>query len=248
MITRTDVLRHLNTTLHVDDFDDYCVNGLQVEGCMDVRRVITGVSCSRSLFEQAVAVRADLIVVHHGLFWKGAPHPFYLTGILRDRVKILLEHDINLAGYHLPLDAHPDIGNNAMLLKQLGFPISEPLDIGFISRLDSGLSVDALRSQLDRALPDPCRIYGDLSGNIRTVAMVSGGAAGLLNKVYAAGADAYITGEPSEPSVRAAEEMGICFISIGHYNSERPGPIALAEHIHKTFDLPADFIDIPNPF
>jgi len=246
MSVRHLFLKQLNEYLNIEAFEDYCVNGLQVEGNPEFDRVVTGVSVSRRLFEAAVDRRAGMIIVHHGLFWKGSPHPFHLTGILRDRVKLLLDHGINLAAYHLPLDAHPEIGNNAGLLNAIGCPVSEPFDVGYISRPDTPLTPEELRERLNRCLPDPCTAYGDLSGPIRSLAVVSGGAAGRLESARAAGVDAFVTGEPSEPSVRSSEEMGICYFSIGHYNSERPGPMALADHLRRHFDIDAEFVDVPN--
>lgn len=246
MRDRTEFLRRLNGYLDITAFDDYCVNGLQVEGAPRFDRVVTGVSVSRRLFETAVEQSAGMIIVHHGLFWRGSPHPFHLTGILRDRVKLLLDHEINLAAYHLPLDAHPDIGNNAMLLKALDCPASEPFDVGFISRLDTAITPEVLKDRINRCLPDACTVYGDLHGSIRSLAVVSGGGAGMLDKAWAAGVDAFITGEPSEPSVRSAEEMGVCYFSIGHYNSERFGPMALADYLQREHGIDAAFIDVPN--
>ncbi|MBN1296581.1 Nif3-like dinuclear metal center hexameric protein [bacterium] len=245
-MNRQLIIDKLNTFLQTSDFQDYCVNGLQVEGTSTVCRAVTGVSASRRLFEEAVTRGAQLVVVHHGLFWKGGPHPFHLTGIMMERIRTLLCNGINLAVYHLPLDAHPEIGNNAMLLKTLGMERTEPFDVGFISRLKTPLQPGDLQKRLDALLPDPCRMYGDTAGTIASIAVVSGGGASLLEKAGRLGIDAFITGEPSEPSVRSAEEWGVCFLSTGHYNSERFGPIALAEAIRSMFGIPCDFVDVPN--
>ncbi|MCD4655375.1 Nif3-like dinuclear metal center hexameric protein [bacterium] len=247
MLKRNEIITHLASYLKTDEFNDYCVNGLQVEGSTDIDQIMAGVSISSKLILKAIDMKAKMIIVHHGIFWKGGPHPFHLTGITKNRVKLLLDHDINLLSYHLPLDAHPEIGNNAMLLKKMDLPISEPFSIGFISHFEKPLSPAMLKKRLDKCLPDPCTIFGNTHSNIKTIAVVSGGGASELNNAWLAGADALITGEPSEPAMRSAEEMGMCFYSAGHYNSERLGPSALAEYLEKTFGIKCVFTDVPNP-
>jgi len=165
---------------------------------------------------------------------------------MRQRVKILLQHDITLAAFHLPLDAHPETGNNAQILKKLGFPVQDHFDVGYLSRLQDAIRPDDLKRKLDTFLPSPCSIYGNGSDPVRTIAVVSGGAGHLAEKAAAAGADPFITGEISEPSVRTAEEIGLCLIRAGHYNSERFGPIALTGFLASRFGIPVEFVDIPN--
>lgn len=247
MLNRNKLLSYLEEYLQISNFQDYCVNGLQVEGKETVSRIITSVSVSQKLFDSAIEMNADLIIVHHGLFWRGSGSPFKLTGIMKNRVKQLLDHNINLAAYHLPLDAHPQIGNNARMLEKLGYPCSEPFEVGFLSRLDHPVKPTELETKLNLNLPDPVTLYGDQTGDIRTIAVVSGGAAGSLDDAWEKGADALVTGEVSEPAVRLAEEMGVCFVCAGHYNTERFGPQAMADHLEQTFQLPCSFIDVPNP-
>lgn len=247
MVTRHQITDYLADYLDIDAFQDYCVNGLQVEGSESVTKIVTGVSAGQQLFQAAVDMQADMIIVHHGLFWKSTPSPFSLTGLLRNRVKLLLNHNINFAAYHLPLDAHPVLGNNARILRTMGFPVHEPFDVGFVSRPDSPLSTRILKSHLDKCLPSPSTLFGHTQKTIKAFAVVSGGGSGVLERVANQGLDALITGETSEPSIRAADELGISLYRAGHYNSERPGPIALADHLSHQFSIPVHFVDIPNP-
>jgi dinuclear metal center YbgI/SA1388 family protein len=247
MVTRKQIIEYLSDYLNVEAFSDYCVNGLQVEGSETVTQIVTGVSASRRLFQAAVDMQAEMIIVHHGLFWKSTPSPFSLTGILKKRIKLLMEHNINFAAYHLPLDAHPVLGNNAQILQKMGFPVHEPFDVGFVSRPDSPLSTGSLKSRLDKCLPAPSTVYGNTQNTILAFAVVSGGGSGVLEHAAGQSLDALITGEISEPSIRAADELGISLYRAGHYNSERLGPIALADHLSNQFAIPVRFIDIPNP-
>ena len=247
MIARHKIIEYLAEFLTVDMFSDYCVNGLQVEGAETVKKIVTGVSVSQRFFQSAIDVGADMIIVHHGLFWKSTPFPFSLTGILKQRVKQLLDHDINLAGYHLPLDAHPAIGNNAQLIQKMGFSVGDPFEAGFISCLETPLASDTLKSRLDSTLPEPSTVMGNTKNTIAAFAVISGSGSGALEHAAQKNLDALVTGEISEPSIRIAEELGITLYRAGHYNSERLGPIALANHLAKHFSIPAQFIDIPNP-
>ena len=247
MIARDKIIEYLAEFLNVEMFSDYCVNGLQVEGSETVKKIVTGVSISQRLFQAAIDIQADMIIVHHGLFWKSTPSPFSLTGILKYRVKQLLDHDINLAGYHLPLDVHPTIGNNAQLINNMGFPGHDPFDAGFVSYLKTPISPDNLKSRLDACLPEPSTVFGCIKNPISSFAVISGSGSGAIEQVAQKKLDALITGETSEPSIRIAEELGITLFRAGHYNSERPGPIALADHLAKHFSIPTKFIDIPNP-
>jgi len=242
-----DIAAYLADYLKTSEFNDYCVNGIQVEGSSQINRIVTGVSISSKLIKAAIREKAEMIIVHHGLFWKNSPSPFHLTGIMKDRVKLLLDNNINLLAYHLPLDAHPITGNNANLLKAIDLPVSAPFDIGFLSQLETPLLPSEIQKRLDNCLPDPCTVFGETNKEISSIAVVSGGGASFLEKAGIAGADALISGEPSEPAVRSAEEMKMCFFSAGHYNTERFGPIALTNHIKHSFNIDCMFVDIPNP-
>ncbi len=247
MVARDDILKYLNELLRVESFSDYCVNGLQVEGKQLIESIAVGVSISNELFQSAIQLNADLIIVHHGLFWRGTRHPFALTGIMKNRVKRLLDHDINLAAFHLPLDAHPELGNNAQILHRIGGTQLVPFDVGFIGALPTEKSINMVKFELDALLPNPSHLFTRSSHAVQRVAVVSGGASHLVESATLAGADLFVTGEASEPIPRLIEELGIHFISAGHYNSERFGPMALGDHLKNIFDLPVSFIDIDNP-
>jgi dinuclear metal center YbgI/SA1388 family protein len=248
MAGRGEIESYLNNLLDAGRFRDYGPNGLQVEGKPEVRKLISGVTASRALIEAAITANADAVLVHHGLFWKG--HDGRVTGWLKQRLELLLAHQINLFAYHLPLDAHPVFGNNAQFGARLALVADARFgeqELGFIATLDRPLSVAALsaslRASLDRA---PMVIEGDRRP-IRRVAWCTGGAQGYFEAAIAAGADAYITGEISEPQAHYARETGVAFFACGHHASERFGAPALAAHVAEKFGLEHSFIDIDNP-
>ncbi len=246
MTRRNEIMDALCEYLGVSDFVDHCVNGIQVEGSGTVTRIVTGVSVSQALFQAAIERNAEMVIVHHGLFWKSFSSPIALTGIMKQRVKLLLDHDMTLAAFHLPLDAHPVIGNNAQIIEKLGYSVDQKFDVGYLFKPDEPLHALALKDRLDGLLADPCRLFGKPDHLIRTVAVVSGGASHLAEQAARHGADALITGEVSEPAVRAADELGISLFGAGHYNTEQFGPRALAHYITEHLGIPAEFIDVPN--
>ncbi len=247
---RNDLTRYLAEYLQVDNFSDYCPNGLQVEGRADVRKIATGVTASVATIQAAVDCGADTLIVHHGIIWKGA-NPTYIGGY-RERVRLLLEHNINLYGYHLPLDAHGEVGNNVQLaqlleLKDLG-PFGEYKGMTLGIRGDAGgiriaELTERVRIKLQR---EPIVIDGG-PARIHSVGMITGGAQGELTQALAAGLDAYITGECSEMNTHQAREEGIHFIAAGHHATERGGPRALGQHLAAKHGLEAEFLDLPNP-
>ena len=249
MAQRGEIESHLAAWLAVDRFKDYGPNGLQVEGRAEVARVVSGVTASLALIEAAVAAQADLIVVHHGLFWRGQDGR--ITGWLRRRLGLLLAHDINLLAYHLPLDAHPDCGNNAQLGRRLGLVADGRFgeqDLGFIGPAAPGVAdADALRLCVGQALRRPPLLLPGDGRPLRRVAWCTGGAQGYFEAAIAAGADAFITGEVSEPQAHLARETGVAFLACGHHATERYGAPALGEHLAARFGLAHQFIDIDNP-
>ena len=247
MTARNAVLEYIDRALDCGSFQDYCVNGLQVEGRKEVRRIATGVSASLRFFEEASAWGADLLVVHHGLFWKNSNHPFALTGVTRNRVAFLLNRDINLAAYHLPLDAHPELGNNAVIMRRLEADVLEQVDVGFTGVFEPELPVADLAARVDGMLPSPALRLTYGPEKVRNIAVVSGGAPHLLEEAAGRGVDAFITGELSEYVPRLAEELGVHVFAMGHYNSERFGVMALGERLFEVFDLPVRFFDVANP-
>ena len=248
MTHRNEVDAWLRETLAVERFKDYGPNGLQVEGGARVRRIASGVTASRAFIEAALAAGADTLLVHHGLFWRGQDGR--LTGWLRERVALLVRHELNLFAYHLPLDAHPLWGNNAQLGLRLGLQADARFgeqDLGFIGAAGGLASVDALAAQVAQALGrDPLVVPGD-GRPLRRVAWCTGGAQGYFEAAIAAGADAFLTGEISEPQAHLARETGVAFLACGHHATERYGAPALGAQLATHFGLEHGFIDVPNP-
>ncbi len=248
MTLRTELESTLNTLLEVGRFRDYGPNGLQVEGRAEVSRLVSGVTASRALIEAAIAADADTILVHHGLFWRG--HDGRVTGWLRQRLALLLAHDINLFAYHLPLDAHPEFGNNAQFgakLKLVADGRFGEQDLGFLGSPAQPLTVAALTALLQYRFGRPPVVVEGDGRPIRRVGWCTGGAQGYFEAAIAAGADAYVTGEISEPQAHYARESGVAYFACGHHASERYGVQALATHLAGRFGFEHRFIDIDNP-
>ena len=247
-LPRTDLLQAFDALLQPERFKDYGPNGLQVEGKPQIARIVSGVTASRALIEAAIADKADAIFVHHGLFWRGQDGR--ITGWMKQRLQLLLAHDINLFAYHLPLDAHPALGNNAQLGHVLGLAADARFgeqDLGFAApaAFAHGQALaDHVAAALGRAVtlaqPDSPR-------PIRRVAWCTGGAQGYFETAIAAGADAFITGEISEPQAHLARETGAVFIAAGHHATERYGAPAVAAHVAQQLGLAHTFIEIDNP-
>jgi dinuclear metal center YbgI/SA1388 family protein len=248
MVARVELDAYLNALLETARFQDYGPNGLQVEGKAEVHKIVSGVTASLALIEAAIAVQADAIVVHHGLFWKG--HDGRLTGWLKQRVERLMAHQINLFAYHLPLDAHTLYGNNAQFGSRLGLKAEAhfgPQDLGCVGSLPQQLSLNELGAALQLQLGRAAMVVPGDGRVLRRVAWCTGGAQGYFEGAIAAGADAYITGEISEPQAHLAAETGVAFIACGHHASERYGAPALAAHLAAKFGLQHQFIEIDNP-
>ena len=249
--TRQDLLQAFDALLQPARFKDYGPNGLQVEGKPEIRTIVSGVTASLALIEAAVAAQADAIFVHHGLFWRGQDGR--VTGWMKQRLALLLAHDINLYAYHLPLDAHPELGNNAQLGLQLGLAASGRFgeqDLGFMGeRADGGrfADSDALAAHVRQVLGRAVVQAGPAQKAIHRIAWCTGGALVYFAAAIAAGADAFITGEISEPQAHYAREMGVAFIACGHHASERYGAPAVAGQVATQLGLGHQFIDIDNP-
>lgn len=247
MIDRARLETHLNQVMEPGRFKDYGPNGLQVEGKAEVRRLVCGVTASLALIDAAIAVQADAILVHHGLFWRGQDGR--VTGWMKQRLARLLSHDISLFAYHLPLDAHPELGNNAQLGARLGWVADRRFgdqDLGFCAPV-AATTLDALSAQLKSQLGrDVVAVPGD-GRAFRRVAWCTGGAQGYFEAAIAAGADVFVTGEISEPQAHYAAETGVAFIAAGHHATERYGVQALGERVAGDLGLELRFIDLPNP-
>jgi dinuclear metal center YbgI/SA1388 family protein len=251
MTDRIQLLQAFDALLQPERFRDYGPNGLQVEGRLRVRRIVSGVTASRALIEAAIAAQADAIFVHHGLFWRGQDGR--VTGWMKQRLGLLLAHDLNLLAYHLPLDAHPELGNNAQLGARLGLQAEARFgeqELGFLGqRVDGGSYADALAlaRHVEQALGRRATVVGDGHGAIRKIAWCTGGAQGYFEAAIAAGAEAFITGEISEPQAHYARECGVAFIACGHHASERYGAPAVAAHVAAQLGLAHEYIEIDNP-
>lgn len=249
-VALTTLVEETDRYLNVAKIADYCPNGLQVEGRPQVRRIVSGVTASQALLDAAVEAEADVVLVHHGYFWKNEDPR--IVGMKQRRLKTLLNHDISLLAYHLPLDMHEEVGNNVQLARLLGLTIEGPLEpenprsVGLVGSLATPLMpadfMALVHEKLGRA---PLMVEG--AGPIRRVGWCTGGAQGYIDQAIAAGVDAYLTGEVSEPTVHSARENGISFFAAGHHATERYGVQALGDYLARRFAVEHSFIDCPNP-
>ena len=255
MTDRSQLLQSFDSLLQPERFKDYGPNGLQVEGKLEVKKIVSGVTASLALIEAAAAAGADAMFVHHGLFWRGQDGR--VTGWMKQRLALLLHHDINLFAYHLPLDAHPQWGNNAQLGRQLGLTAFDgpagrfgEQDLGFLGQRSDGSGFTCaadLADHVKKALKRPVAAVGQAQPAIKKIAWCTGGAQNYFEAAIAAGADAFITGEISEPQAHYARECGVAYIACGHHASERYGASAVAAHVAALLGLDHEFIDIDNP-
>ncbi|HET8711890.1 MAG TPA: Nif3-like dinuclear metal center hexameric protein [Spongiibacteraceae bacterium] len=248
--TLAELLAVANRLLAPERFQDYCPNGLQVEGRQQVRRIVSGVTASQALLEAACDNHADAILVHHGYFWKGESP--VVTGMKRNRLQLLLQRDISLIAYHLPLDAHPEVGNNAQFARQLDIEITGGLQaianpIGNIGRLQEAMSPEAFIEKVAQRLGRLPQLVEGGTHSIRTLAWCTGAAQSYIEQAAALGVDAFLSGEISEPTVHCARELGIHFIAAGHHATERYGVRALGEYLAAQLPIEHIFIDIDNP-
>jgi dinuclear metal center YbgI/SA1388 family protein len=246
MANRDDILEHARELLDLDAYHDYGPMGLQVVGADEVSKIAAGVSSSRELFQLAAGAGAQLLIVHHGLFWENDSR--VVDRQLKARLQALFEGDVNLAAYHLALDAHPEIGNNALLAGMLGIDSPDRvLEWGFGGALAQPATLEELTDRLREATGQAPQIFDGGRDTIERVAVITGGAARLFPQIAALGYDAYVTGEPAEPTLHAARELGVHFLAGGHYATETFGITALAEKLAAQFDLEWEFLDLPNP-
>lgn len=251
MLHRDTLIAHFAQTLQPQLFKDYGPNGLQVEGKDQIRRLVSGVTASRALIEQAIDAQADAVVVHHGLFWRGQTG--CITGWMKQRVALLLEHNINLLAYHLPLDAHADLGNNAQLGRLLGFS-PHPAgwerfgeqQLGFVGHAQHS-SPQALAQHVEKVLRRPVTLVPGNPGPITRVGWCTGGAQGYFESAIEAGVQAFLTGEISEPQAHYARECGVSFLACGHHATERYGIQALGAHAAQALGIDHVFIEVDNP-
>lgn len=250
-IDRDALVSHLDRLLDSPRQADFGPNGLQVEGRREVRKVVTAVSACREVFERAAAAGADLVLVHHGLFWTGMPYT--LTGVQYRRVAALIENGLSLVAYHLPLDRHAELGNNALAARAFGlveiapFAPYEGEPIGFRGRFPEPILAAELLARCERVYGQPPLAFPAGPERVATLGIVSGGAQKELWSAIGDGLDAYLTGEASEWVMNVAREAGIHYLAAGHYATERLGIRALGEHVAERFGIEVEFVDLPNP-
>lgn len=249
-VALTTLVAECDRFLNVAKIADYCPNGLQVEGRSQVRRIVSGVSASQALLDAAIEAQADAVLVHHGYFWKN--EDARIVGMKQRRLKTLLNNDISLLAYHLPLDVHPQVGNNAQLARVLDLLVEGPLEpdnaksVGLVGSLRTPISPVEFQRRIYQALGrEPLLIDGQRS--IQRIAWCTGGAQGYIEQAVAAGVDAYLTGEISEPTVHIARENGLSFFAAGHHATERYGVQALGDYLAAQFGIEHRYIDCPNP-
>jgi dinuclear metal center YbgI/SA1388 family protein len=245
MASRDEIIAYLDELLDASAFEDYGPNGLQVVGAAEVDTVVTGVSAHLELFRRAAGEGAQMVLCHHGILWN--KQPLHVDAQKRARLEALFDADMSLAAYHLPLDAHPDVGNNALICERLGLDLGQPFGVGFLGHAPEPLAraelIDRCRSTFER---DPLA-FEHGPDPVRTVAIVSGGAASSLHEAADLGADAFITGEPSEPAMADSRERGITFVAGGHYATETFGVRRLGDLLADRFGVQHKFLAIPNP-
>jgi dinuclear metal center YbgI/SA1388 family protein len=248
---RDEIVQFLNDYLQVERFKDYCPNGMQVIGRPEVERVALGVSANLECFRIAASRQADMLIVHHGLFWENLPRT--VGAMMKARLKMLFEHDITLSGYHLPLDAHAEVGNNALWLKHLGFTVEDDKlgltrgqAIGTIGTALKRQTLHDLVEQVNLLAGDEAHVYEYGPQTIRRLGVVTGGGQGYLMEAIAYGCDTFLTGEIGESTEAIVREEGINFIAVGHYNSEKIGVQALGNLLQTQFGVETFFCDVPN--
>ncbi len=246
-----ELVRYCEDLLDVGLFRDYCPNGLQVEGTQQIKKIVSGVTASQSLLDEAVAMQADLILVHHGYFWKGENER--VVGIKKQRLSTLLSNDISLLAFHLPLDAHAELGNNAQLAKKMNWHVLSGLDgelgraIGMVGELTEAQSADQFAAEMSQVLNRSVQHIQGIRRPIKKIAWCTGAAQNYIEKALELGVDAYISGEISEQTVHIAREAGIDYFAAGHHATERYGVQALGEHLAKRFGVEHCYVEIDNP-
>lgn len=252
MVSRDSILEFIAKTLSPERFNDYAPNGMQVEGTPHIQRVCTAVTASLAVIEEAIAQNADMLLVHHGYFWRGEAQP--IVGMKRERIARLLKANLNLLAYHLPLDCHPELGNNAQLARVLGFrqiqgnTVDGMANLLWTAKLPEPMAPDALTACITSSLGRvPLHLSAGDMRNIQTVAWCTGGAQNYLHEAKALGADAYLSGECSERNYHEAKELSMHYYACGHHATERYGIQALGELLAKEFPIQHQYIDIDNP-
>ena len=251
MENRDSVVSYINRTLDIAAFEDYCPNGLQVAGRQEIRHIVSGVTASQRFLDAAIDAGADAVLVHHGYFWRGESQ--VLTGMKLARIKRLLEADLSLMAYHLPLDVHPELGNNAQLAKVLSLIVDERVSAGgtpglfFVGHLAEPVSCAQFSAKVSAALGRTATVVGHHNRPVKRVGWCTGGAQRFIGQAIDLGLDAYISGEISEQTAHEARESGVLFVAAGHHATERYGVQALGAQISSNLQVTHQFIDVDNP-
>lgn len=248
MIALNTLVETANDLLDIHRFKDYAPNGLQLEGRSDVRKIVSGVTASQAMIDAAIGADADVLLVHHGWFWRGEDQR--IVGMKKRRIKALLDNDVSLLGYHLPLDAHPELGNNAQLAKRLGFVRDGAMNaegVGDFGHLPQAMTVDELSQQMQSSLGRTITVVEAGEHPVKTIAWCTGGAQSYIGQAIALGVDAFVSGEISEQTTHEARENGVHYFAAGHHATERYGVPALGTYLAEQFGIAHQFIDIDNP-
>jgi len=248
MVKINDLTHYTQQLMQVERFKDYCPNGLQVEGRTEIRKIVTGVTACMALLEAAQEANADLLLVHHGYFWRN--EDVRMVGIKRKRIAFLMKHDLNLMAYHLPLDAHPELGNNVQLGKVLGLDVIDYAgddNLVAYGELGATMTLGEFALQLEARLRRRPMLVGDPDKLVKKIAWCTGAAQGYIDAAASIGADVFISGEISEQTTHQSLELGVAYISAGHHATERYGIQALGRHLAERFNLQHEFLDINNP-
>jgi len=251
MALLADIVSHTNELLEINNYKDYCPNGLQVEGGHEVNKIVSGVTASQALINSAIAQQADMILVHHGFFWRGEKE--VITGLKKNRICALINHDVSLLAYHLPLDGHQELGNNVQLSNKLQLKVVDNFGpgkspLGIIANADSPIDSAALISRLAEALKrKPGLLSSGAKKNYERIAICTGAAQNYFEQAIDAGADVFITGEVSEQTYHLAMESGVDFIYAGHHATEKFGVQALGVYLSNQFNIVHEYVDITNP-
>ena len=243
MAKRDEIVTFCNEFLRVEQFEDGCINGMQVQGKEEVEKIILGVTVNLPLIKEAVKKKADMIIAHHGVFY--GRKLFALHGHTKNRLKVILEHDLNILGYHLPLDYHEEVGNTVQVLRKLGFHTIERAGVDFYGILDEPISFDELAKRAKEEISEKLYLMPCGKKHIKTLLVVTGGGAKYVDKAMELKLDAFLTGEIEEAIVDVVQENHVNYICAGHYNTEKFGIQALGEEIAKHFDVEVEFVDIP---
>jgi dinuclear metal center YbgI/SA1388 family protein len=246
VVSRDELIAYANELLDLDAYPDYGPMGMQVEGATEVTKIACAVSASLELFQKVASSGAELLIVHHGLIWDGDPR--VVAGPLRSRLKVLLDADVTLAAYHLALDAHAEVGNNALLARELGIePQRKVGGIGWGGPLAEPVGIEEFTGRVREALGAQPLVFPHGPERIEQAAVITGGAAKYVADAAREGYDLFLTGEPGEPTLHAARELGVHFVAGGHYATERLGVQALAARLAERFQLDWEFLELPNP-